>query len=83
MYVETSLVAQWLRLWASNAESVGSIPLVTELRSHTCLVVHSKKKKKKKGKIIIKETYATMVVIKVIKISKGKGIQCGRCTHYR
>lgn len=59
MYVETSLVAQWLRLWASNAESVGSIP------GHRTKIPHmpcsSFQKKKKRKKIIIKETYATMV----------------------
>ena len=40
------------RLWVQS--------LVTELRSHTCPVVHSKKRRKFK-KIIIKEMYATVV----------------------
>ena len=45
-YAETSLLVQWLRLYTSNAEAVGSIPGQETKIPHAALVWPKKKKKK-------------------------------------
>ena len=45
--LQTSLVAQWLRLWASNAGGLGSIPGRVASSHMLCSVAKRFKKKKK------------------------------------